>query len=259
MLNYLKILRTLYTKELKNNLSIKRRTTYPKFLILGLARTGTTLLHTYLNSHPNIMSQGEKDLELVREALVNETEGKRKIFPPYSYHIKTAGVKIVLPHQAKAKTLTFLNEVLEAEPSIKILFLSRENMLRWYLSLCIARNSRQWSQTGHSKKLSATQKQVHLPIHTLHSTLEEASETIGVYRQLFPPANTLEISYESLCTYPIYYMNQIQKHLGVNSIPLLSLLQKQNPEPLRELIKNYEEVEHALFSTPFHKNLGISS
>ena len=51
---YWKVLQILYTKALKNRLSSKKSLHYQKFLIAGRARSGTTLLHTLLNTHQKL-------------------------------------------------------------------------------------------------------------------------------------------------------------------------------------------------------------
>jgi LPS sulfotransferase NodH len=252
---YLDTLRILYTKELRNRLSQRKNSSYPKFLIVGLARSGTTLLHTYLNSHPNIISGGERKIELIKQEIFELPEHEREVFPPFPNYIKAAGAKVLLPHQQDNSFFPALNEVLAAEPSFKVLFLKRENLLSWYVSLCIALNTKQWSQINRQKKTPLAQRQIKIPIDNLLPTLKEASKANHAYCQLFNQFNTIEISYESLSKNPIPTLAEIQEFLDVSPAPLSSLLHKQNPEPLSNLILNYKEVEQALWNTPFQKFL----
>lgn len=255
MFNYLNTLCILYSKELKNRFSRRKRAHYPKFLITGLARTGTTLLHTYLNSHPQIQSSGEHDMERVRKELTCVGNQEKIIFPPYASHIRIGGAKILLPHEQNQSKLIILDEILQAEPSLKIIFLTRENTLRWLLSLQIAQKSNQWSQTNFQKKSALRHKQINLPVHLLPSRLEEISQLTEVYRQRFNRENTLEINYEPFSLNPQPFLRNIQDFLGVRPATLHTLLQKQNPEPLAELIKNYDAVEKVLQNTPYQKFL----
>lgn len=256
MLNYFRTLRVLYTKELKNRFSRTKRSSYPKFLLVGLPRSGTTLLHTYLNSHPNIFSAGERDIQLVRKELAGSIEQEERItFPPLPAQIQTAGAKILLPHQPNHEIFTFLKDILGADPSIKVIFLKRENILRWLVSLHIARNSKQWSQTNRREKLTVSQKRLELSAHHLVSQLEEISKITQTYQQLFEEANTFELSYESLSANPQPCLGKLQLFLEVRPLPLVSLLQKQNPEPLHALIRNYKEVERILIDSPYQKFL----
>ncbi len=253
MLKYLNTLRILYTKELRNRFNSEKRSDYPKFLIVGLPRSGTTLLHTYLNSHPNIVSAGEKKIELIRQELQEVGSWKKVIFPPFSRHIKTAGAKVLLPDAPDSNFLSVLKEIIALEPSIKFLFLNRENLLRWYVSLNIARNTGQWSQTKGQNRQPIFQKKLRIPVNHLIDTLEETLKTIAVYRDLLSHTNMKEISYEFFSENPSSALAEVQGFFGLNTSPLSSLLQKQNPEPLHELIQNYEDVKQVLAPIPFQK------
>lgn len=255
MLKYLNTLRIIYTKELRNHLNRKRGCSYAKFLIIGLPRTGTTLLHTYLNSHPNIISGGERKIELIKQEVLGTSTQEKIVFPPFSKHIEAVGAKILLPTHSENNFFFALNEILNAEPSLKILFLNRENILRWYVSLCIARHTAQWSQMNRQSLLSVAQRQVKIPVNNLLSTLKKASNDIEGYSKLLNQFNTLEISYEAFSTNPTLCLAEIQNFLGVNPSRLFSLLHKQNPEPLSELILNFKDVEKALCGSPFQKFL----
>lgn len=220
---------------------------YQPFLIAGLPRSGTTLLHTYLNTHPNIHSQGEIHLKALLQP--------EKIFKPYGQHIHAAGAKLMLPYQDVQTNIDLLKQLLQQFPELKVIFIQRENLLHWYISLQIALKTSQWSQSGNKATTSLTDKQLFIPTDKLLSQLQQAEESIKIYQTVFKKVSLLELSYENLSQNPQDILPEIQDFIGVQPSPLLSLLQKQNPEPLSELILNYEEVSRTLHHTLYGQQL----
>lgn len=251
--NYLKTLKVLYIKAIRNLFSKNKGCHYNKFFIVGIARSGTTLLHTYLNNHPNIFSHGEISILNLQDEWIKDT-----IFPPYSKNIQAVGAKVLLPIDNKAQGVKFLKDIDNSGLSIYFLFLYRNNLLKWYVSLKIAQKTAQWSKTNERQTLPLHLKQVEIDTKELIQNLKQAQESIDYYRKLFSRQRIIELTYEQLQQYPHSKLNEIQAFLGVNSAPLVSLLKKQNPELLSELIINFEEVKEVLNGTPYQKFLAES-
>lgn len=242
---YLRTLGIIYTKALKNRLSLQKSMHYQPFLIAGLPRSGTTLLHTYLNSHPNLHSQGEVDIRDLQQVA--------KIFIPYGKHIQAAGPKVLLPSSPQENDYQLIRHLLSASPQTKIIFIQRENLLRWYTSLQIAYQTQQWSQSGNGAKLA--DRQVFIDPAIILDRLQEAEKSIAKYRELFKEVPCMEITYEHLVQLPQQLLPNIQHFLGLKPAPLFSLLQKQNPEPLSSLISNYDEIVDILINTTYVEQL----
>lgn len=241
-MRYLKTLYILYWKAFKNRFSKNKGPHYQKFLIIGFARSGTTLLHTYLNSHAQIHSIGQVGLE--------HFNSENAIFPLYAPNIKAGGAKFLLSLKENKEEVRVIKSFIQEEPKLKILFLSRRNLLDLYVSYQIARKTKQWSQDGKQQKISLQDKQLKITVEELQQFLQEAEEQLHRYRSLLQEQPLLEISYEELSEKPGEVLPKVQNFLGVKESALFSLLQKQNPEPLSKLIINYSEVRKALKNTP---------
>src|SRR5688572_9500988 len=97
MYNYYLHLRTyliIKKKELLNYVRSKGHH-YTSFVILCEPRTGSTLLHTFLNFHPNIRSYGEILRELVeKNNNLNLNVLNANIFKPHAKHLQAVGLKL---------------------------------------------------------------------------------------------------------------------------------------------------------------------
>lgn len=244
--SYLNTVITLYKKDLKNRLSWKKGHHYQPFLIVGLPRSGTTLLHTYLNNHPNLHSRGE----VVLKDLVQKPENT---FVPFGKHIQAAGAKVLLPEAPSETDFQLIKQAFISNPQIKIIFIQRENLLRRYTSLQIAYKTRQWSQTG--KEAALSERQIIIDPKVLLKQLKETETNLFRYRNLLKEVSCMEISYEHLVQLPQQLLPDVQAYLGVKANPLISLLQRQNPEPLSSLVRNFDQLTEVLKNTPYSKYL----
>ncbi len=70
------------------------------------------------------------------------------------------------------------------------------------------------------------------------------------FDELFRDHPTLEVFYEDVLEQRDEVFNQVQSFLGVPPKRLTVTLRRQNPEPLRELLENYDELYKAFCNTP---------
>ncbi|MGR9098971.1 MAG: sulfotransferase [Gammaproteobacteria bacterium] len=112
---------------------------YHKYLVLGNGRTGTTLLHTLLNSHPQIVSHGEVLHLLVRhknklygdlQALIHHPIGyfNENIYGDFPDRIKAVGFKLIYKQIGGQSVFLHKMDVRDAGEGIKA---SRENFSRY--------------------------------------------------------------------------------------------------------------------------------
>ncbi len=245
--DYIKTLYVLYTKNFKNR-SGSGSANYQKFLIIGLPRCGTTLLHTYLNSHPNILSSGEVSFSDIQQ-------NKKNFFPPLNSEIMAAGVKILLPYDHNNVLLQSLLKFISAEPTLKIIFIKRANPIRIYISYKIAQQTKQWSNSVLEKKTSAEARKVTVDIPDILRFLSDFEDNLNFYQSSLKKTPLLQVQYEALSEAPNKVLTEVQSFLNVPHATLISLLKKQNPENFTILIKNYQELHYALSGTQFSKYL----
>lgn len=249
-LKHIKTLKILYTKIFRNAFSRRKGYQYQKFVIVGLPRSGTTLLHTYLNYHPNIWSHGETIFNTLKNPVRDQN-----FFPPFSGNIKAVGIKSLLPLDESSIPKSSEKKSIGPGHPYKFIFIHRENLLRWYVSLKVAQKSKQWSQTYQDKIVPVKLKKLEINVPELLQSLDKAKEKIECLKKVFYGSRTFVLTYEDLNEIPETKLKEIQVFLGVKPKTLFSLLQKQNSELLSDLITNYDEVHAALNETPYQKFL----
>jgi LPS sulfotransferase NodH len=247
MYNYFLHLRTSLVIKKKEVLSriLPGSRHYTSFVILCEPRTGSTLLHTYLNFHPNIKSYGE----VIREQ-VEKNHGSdpvflpTKVFKPHGRHLQAIGLKLFYfyyDHPAYSDTF---KEIVQ-QKDIKIIHLVRKDIFQLYVSLKIAQKTNIWSSSnGNSNKKS--KPKIFIKTDEFEIFAQTYIQRQHYFKMLFKPHEVLFISYEDLTTNPQTILEQAQKFLGVKPKHLLSLLKKQNIDALESVVINYDDIRKTI-------------
>ena len=244
---YLRTISVLRYKRLLHWLPLRKTRNYTPFVILCHPRSGSTLLHTYLNSHTAILSKGEKsvtDLQLYPER-IDKNYLAHHIFSLQPKPIKAVGIKLFvsLAVQPKAKIIIDqLNEI----PTLKVIQLKRKNPLRIILSNKIAEKTGQMSAWRKAQDLTIEDRRIHLPPVECLELLNQLEYEFDQAERLLATQERLTIYYEDLVDQKEETLDQVQQFLQVPVRNLISLLRRQNPEPLSVLISNYEELARHL-------------
>ncbi len=247
-----------------------------KFVVMGIQRTGTILLCSSLNQHPDILNMDE--------LFVNHLRYKPKIIPTYLQHLLETGEPQrpeLLNHKQKifdyldhfyslekvrargfklmanqANRLTFVQNYLKKR-KVRIIKIIRKNILKTYVS-------RQRSiKTGlyHSEQRRIAEKipelassKIVLPTAKLEKELEAIENENLQLDHLVKSINTesITIKYETLSTEFSSTLSQILSFLDVrNNIDIKPAKKKISPQNLQDSIENYSEVCDNLSGTRF--------
>jgi hypothetical protein len=199
-----------------------------------------------------------------------------RIFGEQPAEFKAVGFKYLYGHFWGQDPLT---DHLRADTGLHVIHLKRRNMLRSLVSVRLAEMTNRWIEDWGLARtrpfaVRASSAIAH-PWRTLQRmrdrrgttdvapkpqltlmdadvrqwflrTSHEVSRTDG----LFHSQPKLELFYEDMDEHRDAAFARAQEFLGVNPRRLAVSLRKQNPEPLRELIANYEELRRAFAGTP---------
>lgn len=227
----------LKSKKLLEILAYRKKRDYSRFIILGAPRTGTTLLHTYLNSHPAIWSKGEILREYLEKGKPISLE--RDVFKPHARSVQAVGAKIFYEYREDPSFQKVWQSVV-CDVQIKVLWIRRKNLLRAFISQQLA------DQTGHyndrAKLALTTKKQQVIQRETLIHYFSKVQEEEKLIQEILMGHDLLNLTYEQLTEGTGELLLQVQQFLDVDPKNLLTLLVKQNPEPLEQLVKNLNEV-----------------
>jgi LPS sulfotransferase NodH len=240
------------------------------FALLGIQRTGTTLLYTLLDSHPSIVCFGEIfqdvntpchptlgtkryksyiDMSVRRRVL--DFVNRKYMISTYLSNIVSAleyearGFKLMLDQTRKyPEVLNFLQQ-----KKFKIIHIWRKNIMKIYVSRVKA------EQTG----IYVSQKTVdrskinidgELLIKNLKAIKDAQSKILEIIQEL--RLAYIDIQYENLLTNRDHELRRILDFLEVDGeFELTTYLTKINPDELPEVITNYHEIVKILRGTEY--------
>ncbi len=130
-----------------------------RFLVIGCARSGTTISQLALAGHPEIsmftgeikpqpfFSEGITTFTYGNQNEIEKTQGWTRLFDAISTmhpksHIKANGIKTVVYKVSDA--LLIKENIQQNFPNIKIVYVYRKNLLAQYASLLLAMKTGQW-------------------------------------------------------------------------------------------------------------------
>ena len=197
---------------------------FTKFVIVCAPRSGSTWLHTLLNSHAQIFSYGE----ILRETCeVNPQKQlpslEELIFHPHHASIQAAGLKVFYEYETIESFKKSFQEIV-ADPSICIIHLIRKDKTAQFKSLKQAEATQQWS----SGKPADKQKPIIIEpgeFEIYQNDLIQKEKEIDL---MFLQHPCLKITYEDLFDQHEKLCSSIQEFLKVKPRKLFSLLQKQS-------------------------------
>lgn len=231
--------------------------TSTRFLILAAPRTGSNLLCTLLNSHPDVLCHHElfnpegiyyaldhRDGSL---GLGSRAERDRE---PFAFLQRvwenTRGASCVGFKMTRGQDDAVMQSLIEDTGVLKII-LYRRNRLKTFVSELVARQTNQWEVYAGDELVTDTPKlRVDIDSLKAHSDLNERfyegiRRSLQVKRQPY-----IEMYYENIFSRAEHV--RMLEFLGVDAtqVKLAPSSVKQNDGDLRSLIENFHELELAL-------------
>jgi LPS sulfotransferase NodH len=224
-----------------------------KFIVLTRSRTGSNFLVSLLNSHPAIQAKGEivqrrKNrgfIEIIDDAFTKATQ-----------EIEAVGFKIFYYHPI-GENGTEIWDYLVSDKEIHVIHLLRRNTLRTVVSHKVAQETREWRHNTDRSDRLVKKKSVYFEPEELirNAMLTKLREEQG--RKLFEQHPMLEVLYEDLVGHlgPTY--TSITEFLGLMRWSPSTDTVKQNPEPLDQLLENYDEIRTYCLGSPWQQMLEV--
>ena len=229
-------------------------TQYEKLVILGRQRTGSSLLMNLLHAHSKI--DMESEVFRLLEGQSCRTVWK-KTFSKKLPWIKYAGFKLFYNHPDDSEDREVW-EILNADTNVRVIHIKRENILRTYISKLIALKTGAWDSRQEEEKTEVFDKRVKVDVEHCLNELREIKKLEAQFgKTRFPNHPYLELSFEELTQNKESQLSRIYSFLGLEykKIDKTKInLKRQNPEGLRELILNYEDLVDKISHSEF-KNL----
>lgn len=243
------------------------------FVLFGAARVGSNYLISLINQHPQILCHYEvfnprkihwTDLPLeLKERLDERWDLERRDRDPEGFMRDLlsidAGRDVVGFNLFPLQNDGIVDRCLADPTMIKVLQ-RRRDVVRTYVSILIARKTQRWGRREGDEKPSVEERRVSFdPMDFLKTMRMRADFCRKVEMALITTGQEYTVvDYEDLMEHRDDTLRRIFRRLGVEEdvSPGPSRLQRQNPEPLEELVTNYEEMDRFLTTYDF-KRLGF--
>ncbi|MCA6078687.1 Stf0 family sulfotransferase [Fulvivirga sedimenti] len=247
----------IHIKRLLRNSIFPQHTRYRRFAITGHPRTGSTLLHTYLNDHWNLHSYGELlsmqlDSRLAAENLSARQFYNKNFTSPFPRIINAVGFKYFYQYEELSGGQEILDLML-SDPELLFIHLKRRNKLRTAISYQIARATSAWTGS-ESERLP-----VELNVEELLHDLVKLESWEKEYDEYLSGRKMLTVYYEDLVAEPQEELHKIQLFLGVEPCRLHSVLHRQHEGPIETYVSNFQEVRSRLNNTRWSIYTGSQS
>lgn len=230
---------------------------YKRFVIVGVARTGSTLLLDLLNAQPTVIAFGELfrgdgaigwDIPpfLTRQSPRLRRMAERQpvefletaVFRRWPMRIAAVGFKLFYYH-ARSGPQGMLWEHLRDDPNLVIVHIKRRNILEQYLSLRVAHATNVWSATRIPDR--AAQPMVLNPRDCL-GHFEQVRAQEEACDAFFVGGRILTLTYEDLIADRASALKAAGAHLALPLEPVKPRLVRQRTQPLSSAIANYDEL-----------------
>jgi LPS sulfotransferase NodH len=238
---------------------------YKRFVIIGQARAGTTMLVSAIEKHSAVLCYGEVFHHLGpffgvpgmpdRSPILRHYRNlfpiaflNALVFGGLQDEVQAAGFKI-LSRQLRWCRNTVLIDRLLSDERVRFIQLYRENKLKMLLSLTLAQRSGVWSSPDAPGRPAA----VRLDADQCAQAFSRFSEHEEFLRRTFSGDRLLSVAYEQLADHFSVHMARIQAHLGLDVEEIGPTTEKLRRWPERELISNYEELRRYFEGTEWSR------
>lgn len=216
-----------------------------KFMIFAQGRSGSTLLTSTLDSHPDIRCDDEILIvpRLFPRRFV-KTAARQVPAQAYGFHVKITQLHA---WQGIHDIGNFLRDM--EQDGWRIIYLWRDNLLRQVVSNVFA----EAAGTYHMDGGQARPPSVTLTLDRLAYEMDWRTRLRAAEEAAVQGRNVFEIVYERDLLEPVRQAETfaaLQQVIGVSSTPLQPRLKKMVLNPLSELLSNYDEVADWLSARP---------
>jgi LPS sulfotransferase NodH len=240
---------------------------YRKFVIIGIARTGSTLLINLLNSHSQILAFGElfryhdtvewdvSPFNTYHNPRVNRLYRNdpiafldKHVFRRWPREYRAVGFKLFYYH-AKKRPHSLVWDYLAGTPSIRILQIKRRNILAQYYSLQLAHKTNVWVNNAGVSVDDAPSMRLEVEACRKHFAWVRNLE--DQCAEFFKDRRIYDVYYEDLITDQDSKMAAIQEVLELKYESVTAKVARQRKKPLSQTISNYVELKQAFKNTPW--------
>lgn len=212
------------------------------FVILASHRSGSTLLVERLTSQwTTIRSDGEVFNPKNRGARTFDQIFRGTYYTDSGHEL--IGCKVLAAQVSDDELATLLTV-----PAIRVVVLERRNLIRQFVSREIAYKDDVWVQTTRSERTEVSERSVRVDVATLLAYRDKRKSWYERYERVVKDLPNIKVVYEDMMEDLEGEVGKVATFLGVGepSRRVPPRIRRQNPEPLRELVVNFDELRESL-------------
>lgn len=218
---------------------------YTKYILLGRARSGSSMLNTMLSSHPNIHG---------REELFGRLAGQpagdvlNDVFSNYKDNVQAVGFKIHYNHPVDDDSGEIWRR-LDAMDDLHVIHLKRKNILRSYVSGKIALKLNLFQIRNANQRPELEDRRVACTVEELRENFEKTRNWEIEFAKRFADKPYIETVYEELVANTEGEFAKLCDFLRIPYAAPQTRLKRLNPEKISDLIENYDDLKAAFAGT----------
>jgi LPS sulfotransferase NodH len=242
-----------------------------QFLVVCQARTGSTMLSTALQRHPEICAHGEvlnlrsddrlefygldyntpgSIIDYLRQMLRRSPDEYIDQYVFFNGRFKSVGFKFKYEELSNPLFLRAREYVLRRR-DLKIIHMTRQNIWKRFLSEYIALNVTHVFNSV-DKPIEVPPTTFHLDINVISDALEKTLQWQTQFRRLFYSHDSIDVTYESFTDNPNSEFKRVTDFLNVSPHNFFPSTKKiHNNQSVEQLIENYSEIKNHFSNTKF--------
>ena len=241
-----------------------------RFLITCPARTGSSMLTSFLQSHPDICMHGEvfgrgaplaffgldysrgaPPLEDVLRRIRNRSPVRFLTkFVFYAGAYRAVGLKLKYEELLRPEYGELMHH-LGDDTEIKIVHLRRENLLERFLSQHVAVKVTKVYNISDEADRPADPGPVYLPIDECEDDFARTERRQARFHDCFAGHDAIEVTYEQLVASREVTLRRVQEFLGLEPRPLETIHKRLRNRSLGDSIENWDELRLHFATTRF--------
>jgi len=258
-------------------------TGYTKYIILGTERTGSSYLVELLKSHPSVISFSElfvddcssfnylgyphhADIKLIKYRNDHPVEFlENLVYKPYKKDIGAVGFKLFYS-QAHNNKLETVWKYLNGLDDLKIIHIQRRNTFHSFVSSKIAlkegaskypdwviKEIQQLNMGIFPQQLDNDEKTfINIDYQECINYFEKVKTEKAYYGEYFINHSVLDLYYEDLLVNIDRECEKLCGFLHLSNIPLKTFTEKQIKVPIKEIVKNYNELKNSFSGSEWY-------
>ncbi|RAK57146.1 glycoside hydrolase family 99-like domain-containing protein [Phenylobacterium deserti] len=239
----------------------KPQATMQKFIVIGAPRTGSTLIQTTLDQHPDIRAYGE-----LFHWVASEREGDHAMITPsgrrayqpdaedaldflwanvWNAEVSSAravGFKLFNEHVATEGTRDLFARLKSDVPDLKVVYVWRDNLMDVLVSRRMAESTGEWVRRVGASAVPDERRQITILPDEAEDFFRAHEQTKAFFDSYVADMSAIRVRYSDFAASFESQSKALYEFLGVSPRPVTPAIRKQLARSSREIVANWDDL-----------------